>query len=37
MLPLSIMSFISTLFIGPYFDKVGRRKLLLITCISETI
>lgn len=32
MLPLSIISFISTIFIGPYFDKVGRKKLLLLTC-----
>lgn len=32
MLPLSIVSFISTLVVGPFFDIVGRRKLLLITC-----
>lgn len=32
MLPLAIMSFISTLLIGPLFDKIGRKKLLLITC-----
>jgi MFS family permease len=37
MLPLSIMSFLSTLFIGPYFDKIGRRKLLLFTCNSLII
>lgn len=37
MLPLSIMSFVSTLFIGPYFDKIGRRKLLLFTCNSMII
>ena len=32
MLPLSVISFISTLIIGPFFDKIGRRKLLLFTC-----
>ena len=37
MLPLAIISFASTLIIGPFFDKVGRRKLLLITCNSHFI
>lgn len=37
MLPLSVTSFISTLIIGPYFDKVGRRKLLLLTCTLPII
>lgn len=32
MLPLSIVSFISTVVVGPFFDKIGRRKLLLTTC-----
>jgi MFS family permease len=34
MLPLSAVSFVSTLFVGPYFDTIGRRKLLLLTCNS---
>jgi MFS family permease len=37
MLPLAFASFVSTLFIGPFFDKVGRRKLLLLTCIFGLI
>lgn len=37
MLPLSIMSFASTLVIGPFFDKIGRRKLLLLTCIHVSM
>jgi hypothetical protein len=32
MLPLSLSSFASTLLIGPLFDKIGRRELLLVTC-----
>ena len=32
MLPLSITSFISTLLVGQFFDKLGRRKMVLITC-----
>ena len=32
MLPLSLVSFVSSLIVGPYFDKIGRRKLLLLTC-----
>ena len=32
MLPLSAISFLSTLFLGPLFDNIGRRKLLLVTC-----
>ena len=32
MLPLSITAFISTLLVGPFFDILGRRKMLLITC-----
>lgn len=31
MLPLSLSSFISSLVVGPYFDKIGRRQLLLVT------
>jgi MFS family permease len=32
MLGLSICSFISTLLVGPFFDILGRRKMLLFTC-----
>ncbi len=32
MLPLALSSFVSTLVIGPLFDKIGRRQLLLVTC-----
>lgn len=32
MLPLSLSSFVSTLIVGPLFDKIGRNILLLITC-----
>lgn len=32
MLGLSFCSFVSTLLVGPFFDIVGRRKMLLITC-----
>jgi MFS family permease len=32
MLPLALSSFLSTLVIGPLFDKIGRRQLLLVTC-----
>ena len=31
MLPLSVVSFVSTLIVGPFFDRVARRKLLLLT------
>lgn len=37
MLPLSVVSFASTIVIGPLFDKIGRRKLLLVTCNSWSI
>ncbi len=37
MLPLSVISFASTLIVGPFFDRVGRRKLLLLTCIESAI
>ena len=37
MLPLAVASFVSTLFIGPSFDKIGRRKLLLFTCTLSPI
>lgn len=37
MLPLSVVSFISTLIVGPFFDIIGRRKLLLITCTLPSI
>ena len=32
MLPLSVISFVSTLIVGPFFDRVGRRYLLQLTC-----
>lgn len=32
MLPLSLSSFVSALIVGPLFDKIGRKQLLLITC-----
>ena len=32
MLPLTITCFISTIVVGPYFDKIGRKVLLLLTC-----
>jgi MFS family permease len=32
MLPLSLSSFVSTLVVGPLFDKIGRKQLLLVTC-----
>jgi MFS family permease len=32
MLGLAICSFVSTLLIGPFFDILGRKKMLLITC-----
>ncbi len=31
MLPLSLSSFLSTLIVGPLFDEIGRRQLLLVT------
>jgi MFS family permease len=37
MLPISVISFASTIVIGPLFDKIGRRKLLLATCTSSPI
>lgn len=37
MLPLSLMNFLSTLLIGPLFDEVGRRVLILITYLTSTI
>lgn len=37
MLPLTVTCFISTIIVGPYFDKVGRRILLLVTCIFGVI
>ena len=37
MLPLSLMNFLSTLLIGPLFDEVGRRVLILITYLSSAI
>jgi MFS family permease len=33
MLPLSVVSFVSTIIVGPMFDTIGRKKLLLTTCI----
>ena len=32
MLPISVVNFISTLLIGPFFDEIGRRALILLTC-----
>jgi hypothetical protein len=32
MLPISVINFISTLLLGPFFDEIGRRVLILITC-----
>ena len=37
MLPLSVVSFASTIIIGPLFDKIGRRKLILVTYCSSGI
>lgn len=37
MLPLSLINFASTLLVGPLFDEVGRRVLILITCPSHLI
>ena len=37
MLPLSICSFLSTLAIGPLFDRIGRKMMLLITCTDKLI
>ena len=31
MVPLSLSSFLSTLVVGPLFDKIGRKQLLLVT------
>lgn len=35
MLPLSVSCFVSTLLIGPLFDKVGRKWMLLTTCTAH--
>ncbi len=32
MMPVSVMAFISTLLVGPFFDITGRRVMLLVTC-----
>ena len=37
MLPLSIVSFISTLLVGPFFDIFGRKKMILLTCTTPSI
>ena len=30
-MPLSLVSFISSILIGPYFDTIGRRRMILLT------
>jgi MFS family permease len=35
MLGLSACSFVSTLLVGPLFDILGRRKMLLLTCTRD--
>ncbi len=32
MIPLSLASFCGPIIIGPWFDKIGRKKMTLITC-----
>lgn len=34
MIPLSICTIISTVLVGPLFDKIGRKQMLLLTCKS---
>jgi len=33
MIPISFASFIGTLIFGPLFDTIGRRKMIVFTCI----
>ena len=35
MLPISLVNFISTLLLGPFFDEIGRRVLILVTCTTQ--
>jgi MFS family permease len=35
MLGLAICSFVSTLLVGPFFDILGRKKMLLLTCTKN--
>lgn len=37
MLPIAIMTFLSTILIGPFFDTIGRKIMLLITCTLSMI
>jgi len=32
MIPISLASFIGTIIFGPFFDSVGRRKMITFTC-----
>ena len=33
MIPISLASFLGTIVFGPLFDTIGRRKMIMFTCI----